>query len=165
MRVFRFLLGMSILLILYSGCTKSRIGSVEANPYTGTWESTYVYKSGYTNSLFFPVAIKLVQHTMTIQSDGTFQQQVLLTYADDTVTSASFSGIYSHSDTEITFRITGGIAEENTIPEDRLPEPETYVRQKKTLVSKDAYYAESPERDENNELKYPIVLTFIKKRN
>lgn len=163
MRLSRFLLGMSILLILYSGCTKSRIGSAEANPYTGTWESTYVYKSGYTNSLFFPVAIKLVQHTMTIQEDGTYKQSVVITYADDSDSTASFSGVYTYSDTEISFQTTGGIAEEKTIPEERLPEPETYVRQKKTLVSKDAYYAESPERNEKNELKYPIVLTFIKK--
>lgn len=163
MRLSRFLLGMSILLILYSGCTKSRIGQVEANPYTGTWESTYVYKSGYTNSLFFPVAIKLVQHTMTIQDDGTYTQTVVIIYADDSESTASYSGVYTYSDTEITFQITSGIAEGKTIPEERLPEPETYIRQKKTLTSKESYYAESPERNEQNVLKYPIVLTFIKK--
>jgi len=152
-----------MLFILYSGCTESRASLIETNPYVGTWKSTYVYTSGYTNPIFFPVAIKHVQHTMTIRNDNTFEQQILLTYANDTVSSASFSGTYTYTDSEIVMQKKAGLVENKPITEERLPEPETLIRHEKTLTSKDAYYAESPERNEQNELKYPIILTFVKK--
>jgi hypothetical protein len=109
-----------------------------------------------------PVAIKLVKHNMILLEDGTYRQTVTLVYTDDEVSTTFFSGSYSYTDTEIILQATKGIAEGIDIPNERLPEPETYVRFKRTLISKEVYYSESPQLNEHNELKYPIILTFIK---
>ncbi len=151
-----------LLCFMITGCMRTSIFN-EIYPYQGNWESTYVYKSGYTNMFFLPVAIKLVRHTLKINTDGTYEQTVSLVYSDDTTSRSFYSGLYTYTDTEITLQATEGISETQLIAPNRLPEAETYIRKKKTLTSKEVYYAESPERNEQNELKYPIVLTFFKK--
>ncbi|MCD1653515.1 hypothetical protein K7J14_02230 [Treponema zuelzerae] len=149
--------------LLIIGCKKFQSRSSQENPYVGTWMSTYVYKSGYTNSYFMPVAIKLVEHVMTVNEDETFEQSVNLQYVDDTVSISSYSGTYTFSDTEITLHMTRGFSDNEIILEDRLPGNESYLRQKNSITAKEVYFSESPERDEYNQLKYPILLTYTKK--
>lgn len=167
-RSYMVLLVIALLIITSTGCSNSSTTSVgtpptDFNSYTGMWESVYVYKSGYNHPIFFPVAIKLVRHTMTIKKDKTFQQDVAVMYVDDAIVMGSYSGSYTFSDEEIVLYFNEGIVDGVAIPKEQLPEPEAFIKQEKTLVSKEAYYAESPERDENNKLKFPIMLVFRKR--
>jgi hypothetical protein len=110
-----------------------------------------------------PIPLKNVAHSMTISADGSYEQMVTLVYADDSSSITTFKGTYTYTDSEITIQPTEGAAGDKTIPRERLPGPETYIRNKRTLTAKDIYYSESPERDENNQPKYPIILTFRKR--
>ena len=165
----KILVGMivvSIALLAILGCdtgsNSSNPSEESANTYVGTWQAIHVYVSGYTDPVDMPVAAKKQTNTMHIFGDGTYTESLLLVLVDDSTQSGSYSGVYTSTESSITFTEKSGAIEGIPVSEQYLGQNTFLLSGSNTLVEKDSNSAESPEDDSSGNPLYPIVLTYIK---